>query len=454
MTSKPKTVYVCSECGYQNSKWMGQCPSCKAWNCMEETTVAPVAQAKRVTLLDGDCRPEPLRELELPVYMRSRSGSDELDRVLGGGLVHGSVVLVAGEPGIGKSTMLLQISDSLAQNKKVLYVSGEESKWQLKYRAKRLGVESEGVLVLTETDVDKILAASDRVRPDFMIIDSIQTMFDAVSASAPGSISQVRDCAMRLIGKAKADGITILLVGHVNKEGGIAGPKVLEHMVDAVVYFEGDRQSSFRIVRASKNRYGSTGEIGVFEMTDKGLCEVENPSAMLLEGRPKGISGNCAACVMEGTRPLIAELQSLSTPTVFPSPRRTSNGMDYNRVCLMLAVLEKRLGLRFSQNDIYINVIGGLRLEEPSCDLPLALALISGIKDIPVGDDIVAFGEIGLAGETRAVTDAELRIREADRLGFGRILLPESNFKKLRDVKTSAKLIPVKGIYDALRILA
>lgn len=457
MANKPKTVFICGECGAQSSKWLGKCPTCGSWNSFTEETLEeqPAAPVKRKALLAGDDTPEPLSELDLPDYMRSPSGSAELDRVLGGGLVHGSVVLVAGEPGIGKSTMLMQISSTLGEGGKVLYVSGEESKWQLKYRAKRLNVGSDNVLVLTETDVEKVLAAADRLGPDFMIIDSIQTMFDATSASAPGSISQVRDCAMRLIGKAKADGITVLLVGHVNKEGGIAGPKVLEHMVDAVVYFEGDRQTSFRLVRASKNRYGSTGEIGVFEMTDRGLMEVKNPSEMLLDGRPKGVSGNCAACVMEGTRPLIAELQSLSTPTVFPSPRRTANGMEYNRVCLLLAVLEKRLGLRFSENDVYINVIGGLRLDEPCCDLPLALALISGIKDIPVGDDVVAFGEIGLAGEIRAVTDAELRIREADRLGFRRIVLPEGNYKKLRELKlkTTAELIPVHSLYEALKVL-
>lgn len=454
---KAKSFFECKSCGYRSVKYLGKCPNCGKWGSLEEVLPEEEPEkAKRPILLSEGQQPERITALSLPSYIRSSGGSGELDRVLGGGFVHGSVVLLTGEPGIGKSTMLLQISSSLGNhNKKVLYVSGEESKWQLKYRAKRLEVQSDEVFVLTETDVSRILRCALSVKPDFMIIDSIQTMFESSSSSTPGSVTQVRECAMRLIAHAKSEGTTVLLVGHVNKEGGIAGPKVLEHMVDAVISFEGDRQSSFRVLRAVKNRYGSTDEIGVFQMTDRGLMEVENPSAMLLEGRPAGVSGGCASCIMEGTRPLIAELQALVTPTVFPSPRRTSNGIDYNRVYLILAVLEKRLGLRFSVNDVYVNVVGGLRLDEPASDLPMALALISGIKDIPLGDELVACGEIGLAGECRAVTDIELRIREAARLGFTKIVLPDANYRKLRPDTLSAdvELVPVKSLFDALRVL-
>ena len=345
----------------------------------------------------------------------------------------------------------MQLCGRVGDSLNVLYVSGEESRSQLKMRADRLGVNADRLYVLTETSVGDILAEYDRLKPDLMIVDSIQTMVAEEVASAPGSVTQVRECASLLIERAKTDGVSVLIVGHVNKEGGIAGPKVLEHMVDAVLTFEGDRSLPHRIVRAVKNRFGSTNEIGVFEMEEKGLSEVTNPSAMLLEGRPVGVSGSCAVCVMEGSRPLIAEVQALVTPTAFPSPRRTSNGVDYNRMCLLLAVLEKRLGLKFSACDVYLNVIGGVRLDEPTADAAVCFALISSLRDIPVPDDVIAFGELGLSGEFRQAASAEQRINEAARLGFGRIALPKRSAAKAAGAAPDGcAFVPMNGIYDAL----
>jgi len=449
-----KTVYQCKECGYTASKWTGQCPMCHEWNTMEEQAYVPEIKASsKLLVTDYNNIAEKVSELELPNYMRSETGMQELDRVLGGGLVHGSVVLLSGEPGIGKSTLLLQISSSLGQTKKVLYVSGEESRGQLKLRAKRLNVDSDNLYVLTETDIDKIQSECKRLCPDILIVDSVQTIYDRRFPSAPGSITQVRECAMRFISIAKNEGLSVFLVGHVNKEGGIAGPKVLEHIVDTVLYFEGERRQVYRIIRAVKNRFGSTDEIGVFEMTGEGLDEVHNPSEALLAGRPQNVSGNCAVCVMEGTRPLIAEVQALVSQTAFAAPKRTTNGFDYNRIYLLLAVLEKRLGLRFSSNDVYINVIGGLRLIEPAADLGAALALISGIKDIPLPDDLVAIGEIGLAGECRAIPAVEQRINEAARIGFTKIMIPYRNTINKNLKVQNAEIIPVRSIYDAISIL-
>jgi len=451
---KTKTFFQCSECGHKAPKWLGKCPKCQEWNTFEEGTEVASAPAKMTVNLRpaSDTAAVAFDSLELPNYMRSGTGQAELDRVLGGGIVHGSVILMAGEPGIGKSTLLLQLSASIAKDAKVLYVSGEESGWQLKYRAKRLGLDGAGIFLLTETNIDNIIAQSDEVQPDLIIVDSVQTIYDSRLASTPGSVTQVRECSMRMINLAKTLGISVVFVGHVNKEGGIAGPKVLEHMVDAVLYFEGERTHSFRILRATKNRYGATNEIGVFEMTSGGVIQVENPSEMLLAGRPKGVSGCCAACILEGSRPLAAEIQSLTTPTVFPSPRRTTDGVDYNRTVLLLAVLEKRLGLRFSQNDIYVNVVGGLRIDEPASDLPQALALISSIKDKPIDPDVISFGEIGLAGECRSVSHLDLRINEAVRLGFTKILVPHGA-KSLPAMPKDVQLVPVKGVFDASNYL-
>ena len=449
-----KTVYICSECGHKASKWTGQCPLCKAWNTMEEQSFIPEPKGQtKLIITDYNNTAEKISELQLPNYMRSNTGMSELDRVLGGGLVHGSVVLLSGEPGIGKSTLLLQISDSLGQNKKVLYISGEESRGQIKLRAQRLGVNSDNLYVLTETDMDRIVAEAQKIGPDVIIVDSVQTVYDRRFPSAPGSVTQVRECAMRFISVAKNEGISVFLVGHVNKEGGIAGPKVLEHIVDTVLYFEGERRQVYRIIRAVKNRFGSTDEIGVFEMTGEGLEEVDNPSEALMAGRPQNVSGNCAVCVMEGTRPLIAEIQALVSKTTFATPKRTANGFDYNRIYLILAVLEKRLGLKFSINDVYMNVIGGIRLVEPAADLAAALALISSIKDKPLPDDFIAIGEIGLAGECRAIPAIEQRINEASRIGFTKIMVPYRNTVNKKFNVKDAEIIPVKSIFDALRIL-
>ena len=449
---KEKKIYVCTECDHQSPKWLGCCPSCKSWNTMVEETYEPKTAPKnnRTALISDFSEPVQFSEMEMPKYIRSGTGISELDRVLGGGIVHGSVVLLSGEPGIGKSTLLMQICSGVGS--KVLYVSGEESKGQLKLRGNRLGVTSDNTYFMTETNIEQILAQADKLKPDIMIIDSIQTMFDPECASIPGSINQVKECAIKFIAKAKSKGISIILVGHVNKEGTIAGPKILEHMVDAVLYFEGERLQSYRIIRAIKNRFGSTNEIGVFEMSDSGLVEVPNPSEMLLSGRPLGVSGSCAVCVMEGSRPLIAEVQALVTPTSFPAPRRTSNGVDYNRLCLILAVLEKRLGLKFSQCDIYLNVVSGLKLEEPSIDLAVALALISSINDVPVPENVLAMGEIGLAGECRTIGDTQKRINESYRLGFDTIAIPKGSMNSKLKIPKGVNLILIESVFDALKL--
>ena len=453
-----KTVYICSSCNHTSAKWMGKCPSCGAWNSFVEDVIstAPEKEEKskkhEVYSLPHESSATEFSRLEVSDYMRAETGLSELDRVLGGGLVNGSVVLLSGEPGIGKSTLLIQISDSIGRSRRVLYVSGEESGGQIKIRADRLKVSGDNLYILTENNIDKILKEIDRVQPEILIVDSIQTMFSDSAASSPGSVTQVKESAMILINKAKSENISVIMVGHVNKEGSIAGPKVLEHMVDAVLYFEGDRRQAYRIIRAIKNRFGSTNEIGVFEMTERGLEQIPNPSEMLLADRPKNISGNCAVCIIEGTRPLIAEVQALVSPTAFPAPRRTTNGLDYNRMCLVLAVLEKRLGLRFSANDVYLNVIGGIDIDEPAADMATALALISSLTDKVVPDDLVAFGELGLAGECRAVSELERRINEAARLGFTKAVIPERGSDKLH-VDKKITLIPVKSVYEAIRVL-
>ena len=452
-----KTVYICSECEYVSPKWLGKCPKCAAWNSFVEDVeqVAPSQSAtpKRTSVIhSGESVATEFSELEAPTYIRSATGLSELDRVLGGGLVTGSAVLISGEPGIGKSTLLLQICDTLGKERRVLYVSGEESSGQLKLRAERLKVSGKNLYILTETNIENILNEAKRVKPDVIIADSVQTMYSDVISSSPGSVSNVKEVALAFIGKAKTEGISVILVGHVNKEGGIAGPKVLEHMVDAVLNFEGDKRQSYRIIRAQKNRFGSTNEIGVFEMTDTGLRQVVNPSEMLLSDRPTDVSGNCAVCTIEGSRPIVAEIQALVTQTAFPAPRRTSNGIDYNRTCLILAVLEKRLGLKFSGSDVYLNVIGGLEIDEPASDLGIAMALISSLTDKKVPDALIAIGEVGLAGEIRGVSHVEQRVREAARLGFTDALLPTHNAQSCPMID-GITVHPVKNIYDILKFL-
>ena len=450
-----KTVYICSECEYNSPKWLGKCPKCGAWNSFVEDVVSlePQTNAKKRVMADfGSSEVRAFSELDIPEYIRSATGLSELDRVLGGGLVCGSVVLLSGEPGIGKSTLLLQISDTLGKSRKVLYVSGEESEGQIKLRANRLKTAGSNLYMLTETNVEKIIAAIDKLKPEVIIVDSIQTMYTEQSNSTAGSVAQVKEATMSFIAKAKSEGISVILVGHVNKEGSIAGPKVLEHMVDAVLCFEGDRRQCYRIIRANKNRFGSTNEIGVFEMTDTGLREVPNPSEMLLADRPTDISGNCAVCTVEGTRPIVAEIQALVSPTSFPSPRRTSNGIDYTRTYLILAILEKRLGLRFSQNDVYLNVIGGLDLDEPAADLAIALALISSLTDTISPDDLIAIGELGLSGECRGVANVSQRVKEAARLGFTKAVIPARNFE-CDKFECKIELIPVKNVYDVLKVI-
>lgn len=452
--AKVKSVYICSECGYESPKWYGKCPSCSQWNTMVEEIVTKQTTTAAKTNKSINSVNEPLKITEISTTdeHRYKTGIAELDRVLGGGIVKGSLILLGGDPGIGKSTIILQICKQLCENLRVLYVSGEESRRQLKLRSARLNVENDNLLVLTETDAEIIAEVIRQQKPDMVMIDSIQTMCLSELSSSAGSITQVRECTNMFMRVSKSLDIPMLIVGHVNKEGSIAGPKVLEHIVDAVLYFEGDKQMSYRILRAAKNRYGSTNEIGVFQMTEKGLEEVENPSMMLLSGRPKNVSGTCVACTMEGTRPILAEVQGLASSTTFGNPRRMSTGFDFNRLMLIIAVLEKRAGYYFNGSDTYINVIGGLRLDEPATDLAVAMALVSSLKDTPIYDNAIAFGEIGLAGEIRSVSHAQERINEAVRLGFNRIIIPYHNLKRV-NIPPEAQIIGVKNIREAFEAL-
>ena len=450
--AKTKTVFYCTECGNETPKWQGRCPACGAWNTLEEHTEKPAAPGRAKSApVGGSRRPQKLSQVDTEGEIRFSTGMGELDRVLGGGAVGGSLVLVGGAPGIGKSTLLLQICSCLCQGRKVLYVSGEESERQLKLRAQRLGVEPEGLYILSETQMTDILEAVSELQPDVLIADSIQTLYTDTNDSLPGSISQVKECTMILMNLAKAQGITVFVVGHINKDGNIAGPKVLEHMVDCVLYFEGDPNSSYRLLRAAKNRFGSPNEIGVFEMGDHGLIEVPNPSQMLLDGRPSGESGTCVACVMEGTRPVLAEVQALVAKTSFNVPRRTADGFDFNRAALLLAVAEKRGGMKLSLFDAYINVIGGLRLDEPGADLPVILAVASSYRDRPIADELVAMGEVGLTGEIRSVSHMNQRLSEIARLGFKTCILPKSGSEKL-DVPAGLTVYRVRNIREAIEV--
>lgn len=449
--AKTKSVFFCTNCGNETPRWQGRCPACGQWNCIEEhiEKPAPSGRSAKAAPVGQSRRPQRLHEVTTDGETRFSTGMGELDRVLGGGAVVGSLVLVSGAPGIGKSTLLLQICSSLCLQRKVLYISGEESERQLKLRAERLGVSCEDLFILSETRLSDILEATAEAAPDILIVDSIQTLYNEENESSPGSVSQVKDCTMALMQLSKSSGITVFVVGHINKDGNIAGPKVLEHMVDCVLYFEGDPNSFYRLLRAAKNRFGSTNEIGVFEMRDIGLVEVPNPSQMLLEGRPEGASGTCVSCVMEGTRPVLAEVQALVTKTAMNVPRRVSAGFDFNRAVLMLAIMEKRAGMKMSMFDAYINVIGGLRLDEPAADLPVVLALASSYRDQCICDDLVAIGEVGMTGEIRSVSHMNQRLSEIARLGFKKCIIPRGGSEKL-DIPEGMTVYRVPNIWEAI----
>ena len=451
---KAKTTYFCTECGNETPKWSGQCTACGSWNTIVEQPAYTKPKASSGTIpvhLSNKTEPKGLHQLDAESQMRFKTGLREFDRVLGGGAVVGSLVLVGGSPGIGKSTLLLQICGSIDASLKVLYVSGEESERQIKMRAERLGVVGNCVSVYAETEISRIISATEEQKPDILIIDSIQTLYNPEMASSPGSVGQVKDCTMSLLRLSKDCSVTVFLVGHVNKEGAIAGPKVLEHMVDCVLYFEGERSMNFRVLRAAKNRYGSTNEIGVFEMLDSGLAEVLNPSEMLLTGRPEGTPGTCVTCVIEGTRPLLAEVQALVTPSSAAMPRRNSNGIEYNRALMLIAVLQQRGGLRIGGCDTYVNVIGGLDIDDPGADLATMLALASAYKDKPIKSDVAAFGEVGLTGELRQVSQVNLRLAEIAQLGFKSCILPHGIKGRLQEPK-GLELLYARTISDAIRV--
>ena len=446
--AKSKTVFFCKECGYEAAKWAGQCPGCRQWDTFVEE---PVVKIVKDSKYKGSNEPKTLKDIKIDSNLRISSSIGELDRVLGGGIVPGSLVLVGGDPGIGKSTLLLQMCREIVnKEKKVLYISGEESLGQIKMRADRLGEFCDGLLLLCETDLDIIEDQIHKYKPDIVVIDSIQTMFKEDVSSAPGSVSQVREVTGTLMRIAKGFGVTIFIIGHVTKEGMVAGPKVLEHMVDTVLYIEGDNSSSYRILRAVKNRFGSTNEIGVFEMHDTGLAEVTNPSEFMLKGRPEGESGSVVLAAIEGTRPILVEVQALVCRTNFNMPRRTSAGTDYNRVNLLMAVLEKRLGLQLSDCDAYVNVAGGMRITEPALDLAVVSAILSSYKNIAPDMRSIFFGEVGLTGEIRAVNSAQQRVAEAEKMGFEACILPQANIGKIKT--QGIKLISVKNLQELMRV--
>ena len=449
---KTKSVFFCTECGNESPKWSGRCAACGAWNSMVEHTAEKTGKGSNKRVRTTTVKSTRITELDTTEEIRFPTGMGELDRVLGGGAVKGSLVLVGGAPGIGKSTLLLQICQQLGQSAKVLYVSGEESTHQLKMRAQRLCVNSENLRVLSETCLGDVLACVEEEKPDVLIIDSIQTLYNEELDSPAGGIGQVKDCTMSLMHLAKGQGVTVFVIGHVNKEGSIAGPKVLEHMVDCVLYFEGDQHMTYRILRAAKNRFGATNEIGVFEMMDSGLQEVENPSEMLLSGRPKDAPGTCVTCVMEGARPVLAEVQALIAPCAGSKPLRSCNGFDYSRAAMLLAVLEKRGGLKVSQCDAYLNIIGGLTLDEPAADLAAVVAIASSYLDKPVSSEMAAVGEVGLSGEIRSISHLEQRLSEVQRLGFKRCIVPAHRARELKAIP-HLELLPVQTIAEALQIL-
>lgn len=449
---KAKTVFFCTECGNETPKWVGKCPACGAWNSLVEQALERSNKSGLGSSLAKTVKSISITEIEESEEIRFFTGMRELDRVLGGGAVKGSLVLVGGAPGIGKSTLMLQICQQLGRQNKVLYVSGEESTHQLKMRARRLAVNSENLFVLAETSLGDILDCVDREKPDVLIIDSIQTLYNDTLDSPPGSVGQVKDCTLSLMQLAKGQGTTVFVIGHVNKEGNIAGPKVLEHMVDCVLYFEGDQHLTYRILRAAKNRFGATNEIGVFEMANEGLREVENPSEMLLSGRPLDAPGTCVTCVMEGARPVLAEIQALIAPSSGNRPLRSSNGFDFSRASMLLAVLEKRGGLKLSQCDAYLNIIGGLTLEEPAADLAALVAIASCYYDKPVPDDMAAVGEVGLSGEIRSINHLEQRLCEVQRLGFTRCMIPAHRAKDIKPIP-GLTLLPVDNISKAMKLL-
>lgn len=453
--AKPKTIYRCTECGFESTKWNGRCPSCGAWNTLEEDILLPVqntSQTHRKTI-DLSARIQQLQNVDTSADVRYQTGVGELDRVLGGGLVRGSIVLLGGEPGIGKSTLLLQICQYFGKSHTVLYVSGEESDKQIKLRAQRLGVTTNNLYLLTATDVQSICDTIAVNRPEIVIIDSIQTMRTGEIASSPGNITQVRECTNFFMQTAKQLDIPIWIVSHVNKDGAIAGPKVMEHIVDAVLYFEGERHVSYRLLRAVKNRYGSTNEIGVFEMQENGLHEVPNPSAMLLEGRPHGVSGTCVTCMMEGSRPILAEIQVLATKSGFSAPRRQTQGFDYSRMIILIAVLEKHLGMYYGTLDVFLNVVGGFQLDEPAGDLAVALCLYSSLVDKPISEKTVAFGEVGLGGEVRGISHIQRRVREAERMGFMRCIVPHQCLRELKGGSYQIKIAGVRNLRQAFSVL-
>ncbi|MCR4901868.1 MAG: DNA repair protein RadA [Butyrivibrio sp.] len=458
MATKIKTVYFCQNCGYESAKWMGQCPGCRQWNTFVEETVKKTTGNKAssaVTTASRDVQPMSLSAVSTDEEDRYDTRIGELNRVLGGGLVKGSLTLVGGDPGIGKSTLMLQVSRNLSRDgQKMLYISGEESLRQIKLRANRLGDFTDDLKFLCETNLDTIEGVIDRTKPEIVVIDSIQTMFSEEVSAAPGSVSQVREATGVLLKIAKSMNIAVFIIGHVTKEGTVAGPRVLEHMVDTVLYFEGDRHASYRVLRAIKNRFGSTDEIGVFEMREEGLVEVVNPSEFMLEGRPENASGNVVTCSVEGTRPILIEVQALVCRSNFGFPRRQATGTDFNRVNLLMAVLEKRLGLQMGDCDAYVNLAGGMKLAEPALDLGICMAVISSFRNRPVESDVIAFGEVGLSGEVRAVNMTETRLQEAGKLGFKTCILPAVSAGKLKKKYEGMNIIGVKSVQDVMDYMA